>query len=277
MPYAHGRMTIVPRTGPFSASCALATTSWYQRGKSSACGVSTRAIARHYAGSMAALWAGRAAVRRSSARPRCRGRLQRGAQQRRQGAPEPRLCRLTERLVAEQAGAEAGVGEVGEQRAVADLHELDGVVRAQPAGLGLAREERHGVVQERPHVRGDRLLEPLGALDRLAADDDHEVEMLGEELKARRDERLDLVEALQAGRPHAVRRGRPVAYGFLDDGRVQAFLGAEVVEQRRVREPGALGDVLQTRVGEAVFGELPAGDGEDARVRAGRRCHLLTR
>ena len=32
-------MTIVPRTGPFSASSALATTSWYQRGKSSACGV----------------------------------------------------------------------------------------------------------------------------------------------------------------------------------------------------------------------------------------------
>ena len=27
-------MTIVPRTGPFSASSALATTSWYQRGKS---------------------------------------------------------------------------------------------------------------------------------------------------------------------------------------------------------------------------------------------------
>src|SRR5919109_4673139 len=46
-------MTIVPRTGPFSASCALATTSWYQRGKSSACGVSTRAIGRHYARSTA--------------------------------------------------------------------------------------------------------------------------------------------------------------------------------------------------------------------------------
>jgi low temperature requirement protein LtrA len=30
MPYAQGRITIVPRTGPFSASCALATTSWYQ-------------------------------------------------------------------------------------------------------------------------------------------------------------------------------------------------------------------------------------------------------
>ena len=34
-------MTIVPRTGPLSASSALAMTSWYQRGKSSACGVST--------------------------------------------------------------------------------------------------------------------------------------------------------------------------------------------------------------------------------------------
>src|SRR5689334_12339590 len=38
-------MTIVPRTGPFSASSAFATTSWYQRGKSSAWGVSTPAIA----------------------------------------------------------------------------------------------------------------------------------------------------------------------------------------------------------------------------------------
>src|SRR3954454_16529509 len=34
-------MTIVPRTGPFSASCALARTSWYQRGKSWAWGVRT--------------------------------------------------------------------------------------------------------------------------------------------------------------------------------------------------------------------------------------------
>ncbi len=36
---------MVPRTGPLSASSALATTSWYQRGKSSARGVSTRAMA----------------------------------------------------------------------------------------------------------------------------------------------------------------------------------------------------------------------------------------
>jgi hypothetical protein len=34
--YPYGRITIVPRTGPFSASSALARTSWYQRGKSSA-------------------------------------------------------------------------------------------------------------------------------------------------------------------------------------------------------------------------------------------------
>src|SRR5947209_18683203 len=34
-------MTIVPRAGPFSASSALATTSWYQRGKSSDRGVNT--------------------------------------------------------------------------------------------------------------------------------------------------------------------------------------------------------------------------------------------
>src|ERR1022692_4099584 len=40
IPKPHGRMTIVPRTGPFSAISAPATTSWYQRGKSSARGVS---------------------------------------------------------------------------------------------------------------------------------------------------------------------------------------------------------------------------------------------
>src|SRR5262249_36442557 len=39
--YPYGRITIVPRTGPLSASSAFAITSWYQRGKSSACGVST--------------------------------------------------------------------------------------------------------------------------------------------------------------------------------------------------------------------------------------------
>src|SRR4051794_32361417 len=38
-------MTIVPRTGPFSASSAFATTSWDQRGKSVACGVRTGAFA----------------------------------------------------------------------------------------------------------------------------------------------------------------------------------------------------------------------------------------
>src|SRR3954469_7027142 len=37
-------MTMVPRTGPLSASSAFAITSWYQRGKSSARGVSTRAM-----------------------------------------------------------------------------------------------------------------------------------------------------------------------------------------------------------------------------------------
>src|SRR4051812_3022894 len=34
-------MIIDPRPGPFSAISALASTSWYQRGKSSACGVNT--------------------------------------------------------------------------------------------------------------------------------------------------------------------------------------------------------------------------------------------
>jgi hypothetical protein len=46
--YPYGRITMVPRTGPLSASSAFATTSWYQRGKSSACGVrmGARAIGR---------------------------------------------------------------------------------------------------------------------------------------------------------------------------------------------------------------------------------------
>src|SRR3954471_16042076 len=38
-------MTMVPRTGPLSASSALATTSWYHRGKSVACGVRIGAFA----------------------------------------------------------------------------------------------------------------------------------------------------------------------------------------------------------------------------------------
>src|SRR5438067_10538741 len=42
-----GRITMVPRTGPLSASSALAIRSWYQRGKSSARGVSTRAMTGH--------------------------------------------------------------------------------------------------------------------------------------------------------------------------------------------------------------------------------------
>src|SRR3954454_20160504 len=39
-------MTIVPRTGPLSASSALARTSWYQRGKSASRGVRTPLMAR---------------------------------------------------------------------------------------------------------------------------------------------------------------------------------------------------------------------------------------
>src|SRR3954467_8926740 len=45
MAYPHGRITMVPRTGPFSASSALATTSWYHRGKSVAWGVRMGALA----------------------------------------------------------------------------------------------------------------------------------------------------------------------------------------------------------------------------------------
>src|SRR5260370_13361 len=39
--YPVGLITIEPRAGPFSASSALAITSWYQRGKSTARGVSS--------------------------------------------------------------------------------------------------------------------------------------------------------------------------------------------------------------------------------------------
>src|SRR3954454_14159399 len=41
--YAYGRTTIVPRTGPLSASSAWPRSSWYHRGKFSACAVSTAA------------------------------------------------------------------------------------------------------------------------------------------------------------------------------------------------------------------------------------------
>src|SRR5437764_15030400 len=49
-----GRITMVPRTGPLSASSALVTRSWYQRGKSSAWGVSTGAFAMtgYYGGTL---------------------------------------------------------------------------------------------------------------------------------------------------------------------------------------------------------------------------------
>jgi hypothetical protein len=44
-PYPYGRMTMMPRTGPLSASSALVIKSWYQRGKSCACEVRTGASA----------------------------------------------------------------------------------------------------------------------------------------------------------------------------------------------------------------------------------------
>ena len=44
-PYPYGLITMVPRTGPLSASSALLIRSWYQRGKSSAWGVRTGALA----------------------------------------------------------------------------------------------------------------------------------------------------------------------------------------------------------------------------------------
>src|SRR5436190_15286430 len=51
MAYPAGRITMVPRTGPLSASSALVIRSWYQRGKSSAREVSTRATSAHDRGS----------------------------------------------------------------------------------------------------------------------------------------------------------------------------------------------------------------------------------
>ena len=45
-----GRITCEPFAGPFSASWALAMTSWYQRGKSSLCDVSTFAMVRDSTG-----------------------------------------------------------------------------------------------------------------------------------------------------------------------------------------------------------------------------------
>src|SRR6478735_3593657 len=56
-------MTIVPRTGPLSASSALATTSWYQRGKSSDWGVSTVLAMASILGSV---WMDTRAVKRST-------------------------------------------------------------------------------------------------------------------------------------------------------------------------------------------------------------------
>ena len=50
---------------------------------------------------------------------------------------------------------------------------------------------------------------------------------------------------------------RPVEHRLLDHRGVQPLLGPEVVEQRRVRQPRALGDVLQPR-GVAVQRELAA-------------------
>src|SRR5579875_3624590 len=44
MAHPQGRMTMVPRTGPLSASSAWVTTSWYQRGKSLARGVRGEAM-----------------------------------------------------------------------------------------------------------------------------------------------------------------------------------------------------------------------------------------
>src|SRR5262245_20460062 len=51
-------MTIVPRTGPLSASSALLRTSWYQRGKSSARGVRTggRGMTRGYRRPLPTFW-----------------------------------------------------------------------------------------------------------------------------------------------------------------------------------------------------------------------------
>ena len=75
---------------------------------------------------------------------------------------------------------------------------------AQPTGLDLAPQERDSAIQERPHVLGDRDLQPPAALDRLAPPDDDEVVVGGEELQARVDQRRD---ALEADRARPTRRG----------------------------------------------------------------------
>ena len=74
------------------------------------------------------------------------------------------------------------------------------------------------------------------------------------------------------GRHGARRDRRPVEHRLLDHRGVELLLGPEVVEQRRVRETRALGDVLQARR-VPVLGELGAGRLQDA-VLGG---HLLTR
>jgi hypothetical protein len=180
-----------------------------------------------------------------------------------------------ERVLVEQPGAEAGVGEVGQQRAVTELHELDRIVLAQPPGRHLATQEVDGRLEERPHVVGHRLLEPAAALDRLAAHDHDEVAMAREELEAGVDQRGHLIEALEARGDRLARRLRPVAHRLLDHRGVEPFLGPEVVEQRGVAELGAGGDVLQSRGGEPTLRELPSRLREDAC--RGRLHHLLTR
>src|SRR4029450_1371965 len=67
MAYAHGRMTMLPRAGPVSASSARATTSWYHWGKFSPWGVSTASLATM---GSASFWASRDSGGSLEQRPR---------------------------------------------------------------------------------------------------------------------------------------------------------------------------------------------------------------
>src|SRR5487761_287340 len=84
-------MTIVPRTGPFSASSARATTSWYQRGKSTARGVSAPLPALGVEGPAAGAVMGAERTNAHSRPPssaRRAGRQRTGGRRLRRGVPE---------------------------------------------------------------------------------------------------------------------------------------------------------------------------------------------
>src|SRR5262245_3017791 len=162
-------MTIVPRTGPLSASSAFATTSWYQRGKSSACAVSTFAIGD---GSYTRLPLPRPLGPRSD-RPRPASGGAAG-----DGAADP-VERAAVELVGhgrQLAGAAVGIAAGVPRPRDLDPPALDGNVvdrREQRAGnragrLGQARHMDRAPAALRPYAHG-----VLGAVGAVAADHVH--------------------------------------------------------------------------------------------------------